>query len=78
MSIHTVRGRSAARLLCAAASAGAISAAMAGQALAQTADVGEVVVTASRIQSAGFTAPTPTTSAAPATTAPPAIATAAG
>ena len=61
MSIHTVRGRSAARLLCAAASAGAISAAMAGQALAQTADVGEVVVTASRIQSAGFTAPTPTT-----------------
>jgi outer membrane receptor protein involved in Fe transport len=45
--------------LCAAASLLALSA---GAALAQdTADVGEVVVTASRIQSAGFTAPTPTT-----------------
>ncbi len=61
MSIQTARGRSAVRLLCAAASVAAISAGMAGEALAQAADVGEVVVTASRIQSAGFTAPTPTT-----------------
>ena len=55
------RGRSAATYMC-AASATALILGLATAASAQdAADVGEVVVTASRIQSAGFTAPTPTT-----------------
>ncbi|MDB5452013.1 MAG: hypothetical protein JWO33_591, partial [Caulobacteraceae bacterium] len=52
------------RVLCSAASSLALAAALLtapGAALAQDANaLGEVVVTASRIQSAGFTAPTPT------------------
>jgi outer membrane receptor protein involved in Fe transport len=59
--IQRKNGRSAAGLLC-AASATALSLGFAGAAFAQdAAAVGEVVVTASRIQAAGFTAPTPTT-----------------
>jgi outer membrane receptor protein involved in Fe transport len=57
---NTARGRSSAYLL-AAASATALAVAAAPAFAQDTADVGEVVVTASRIQSAGFTAPTPTT-----------------
>jgi outer membrane receptor protein involved in Fe transport len=53
--------RKAAVFMC-AASATALSLGLASAAFAQdAADVGEVVVTASRIQAAGFTAPTPTT-----------------
>ena len=55
-------GPRAAFIMC-AASVTALAMGMASAAFAQdtSADVGEVVVTASRIQSAGFTAPTPTT-----------------
>ncbi len=58
------RNRLSAKALCATGSLLALSAALTlpNTALAQdAANVGEVVVTASRIQAAGFTAPTPTT-----------------
>ncbi len=59
MKIHG--NRAYVRALCAAGSAISLTAALSGAASAQeAASIGEVVVTASRIQAAGFTAPTPT------------------